>query len=121
MERVFTELSPRRDEVAQLYSLGNEKKEIATKLFRSLATVSNTLQRVYEDLGVRNGRELSILYAERRSGVNLKHTVIASCLLAIVLIGMTHEVNFYRRSKAETELIAKTRKGRGEEPDLLFV
>lgn len=121
MERVFTELSPRRDEVAQLYSLGNEKKEIATKLFRSIATVSNTLQRVYEDLGVRNGRELSILYAERKSGVSLKHTIIASCFLAIILIGITHEVNFFRRTKGETELIARTRKGREEDPDLLFV
>lgn len=121
MERVFTELSPRRDEVAQLYSLGLEKKEIATRLFRSLTTVSNTLQRVYEGLGVRNGRELSILYAERRSGVNLKRTIIAACLLALVVVGMNHEMTMYRRGKSETELIARTRKGRDEEPDLLFV
>lgn len=121
MERVFTELSERRDEVAQLYSMGLEKKEIAKKLFRSLATVSNTLQRVYEDLGVRNGRELSILYAERRSGVSLKRTIIAACLLALITFSMTHEMTVYRRTKGETELIARTRKGREEDPDLLLV
>jgi DNA-binding CsgD family transcriptional regulator len=102
MERVFVELSPRRDEIAQLYSCGFEKKEIANRLFRSVATVNTTIQRVFEELSVRNGRELTIKYAERLSGYDLKRGIISACLLIIFVLGTHYEANpFYRTRRSE--------------------
>lgn len=69
--RIFKELSPSRDRIAQMYCAGLEKKEIADKLNRSIITVKNTLQKVYTQLGVNNGRELTLKLAERITGVEI--------------------------------------------------
>lgn len=116
MDRVFYELSPRRDEVAQLYGCGLEKKEIATRLCRSLSTVTTTIQRVYEALGVRNGRELSIKLAERLAGQDIRRTIIASCLLLLMAFDAVHEVQtMYRRGRYVEEIIATRRARRSED------
>lgn len=116
MDRVFYELSPRRDEVAQLYGCGLEKKEIATRLCRSLSTVTTTIQRVYEALGVRNGRELSIKLAERLAGQDIRRTIIASCMLLLMVFDAVHEVQtMYRRGRYVEEIIATRRARRSED------
>lgn len=48
MDRVFTELSDRENEIAQLYGGGLEVKEVANLLFRSSATIRNHMQSIYE-------------------------------------------------------------------------
>lgn len=71
MERIFTELSRRRDEIAQLFAHGKEKKEISELLGISVFTVDNTLKIVYTQLNVRNGRELAIMMARRITGQDI--------------------------------------------------
>lgn len=116
MDRVFLELSPRRDEVAQLYGCGLEKKEIAARLCRSLSTVTTTIQRVYELLGVRNGRELSIKLAERMAGQDIRRTIIASCLVLLMTVDAIHEVQtMYRRGRCAEEVATVRRARRSED------
>lgn len=69
MDRVFTELSDRENEIAQLYGGGLEVKEVANLLFRSSATIRNHMQSIYEKLQVRNRSELSIKMMERLNRV----------------------------------------------------
>ena len=73
--RLFAELTPECEVTARMYASGLEKKEIAVKKCRAVSTICNQLQRAFEILGVRNGRELanvvnqrerSIEYAERQ-------------------------------------------------------
>lgn len=72
MNRVFSELSEREDDVAQMYGLGLEVKEIASKSFKSAATIRNQMQSIYAKLEVRNRSELSIKMMERIFSVKLR-------------------------------------------------
>jgi DNA-binding CsgD family transcriptional regulator len=71
MNRVFTELSEREDEVAQMIGSGLEAKEVAESCFKSVATIRNQMQSIYEKLSVRNRSELSIKMMERIFNVRL--------------------------------------------------
>lgn len=115
MKRIFTELSPRRDEMAQLYAVGMEKKEIASMLYRSYPTVNTTLQSVYEVLGVRNRSELTIKLAERLAGYEIKKAIISACLLVIFLFGEYHHMNEFCRVRRRGEEITEMRRSRDEE------
>lgn len=65
MKRLFIELTPECEVTAIMYARGLEKREIAKKKCRALSTISNQIQRVFEILGVRNGRELANVVNQR--------------------------------------------------------
>ena len=71
MERVFTELTPECEITARMYAQGYEKKEIAKFKCRAVSTINNQLQKAFEILHVRNGRELATMLYERIAGVRL--------------------------------------------------
>ena len=71
MERVFTELTPECEITARMYAQGYEKKEIANFKCRAVSTINNQLQKAFEILHVRNGRELATMLYERIAGVRL--------------------------------------------------
>ena len=68
MDRVFTELTPECEITARMYAQGYEKKEIANLKCRAVSTINNQLQRAFDVLQVRNGRELATRSEERRVG-----------------------------------------------------
>jgi DNA-binding CsgD family transcriptional regulator len=57
-------LTRREDEVARLAAQGLTSKDIAERLFLSVRTVDNHLQRAYTKLGVSSRRELALIFAE---------------------------------------------------------
>ena len=57
-------LTRREDEVARLAAQGITSKDIAERLFLSVRTVDNHLQRAYTKLGVTSRRELAALFTE---------------------------------------------------------
>jgi DNA-binding CsgD family transcriptional regulator len=59
-----TTLTRREDEVARLAAQGLTSKDIAERLFLSVRTVDNHLQRAYTKLGVTSRRELAAFLAE---------------------------------------------------------
>ena len=67
MERVFTELTPECEITARMYAQGYEKKEIANFKCRAVSTINNQLQKAFEILHVRNGRELATMLYETDS------------------------------------------------------
>lgn len=69
MDRVFTELTPECEITARMYAQGYEKKEIANLKCRAVSTINNQLQRAFDVLQVRNGRELATMLYERIAGV----------------------------------------------------
>lgn len=69
MDRVFTELTPECEITARMYAQGYEKKEIANLKCRAVSTVNNQLQKAFDVLQVRNGRELATMLYERIAGV----------------------------------------------------
>lgn len=71
MERVFTELTPECEITARMYAQGYEKKEIANFKCRAVSTINNQLQKAFEILHVRNGRELATMLYERIAGGRL--------------------------------------------------
>ena len=64
MDRVFTELTPECEITARMYAQGYEKKEIANLKCRAVSTINNQLQRAFDVLQVRNGRELATMLYE---------------------------------------------------------
>jgi len=110
--RVFTELTPEVDLTAQLYAKGKEKKEIAQIKYRSPATINTQLQTAFEGLAIRNGRELSILYAER-----VTKTIIAIFFLSIICIDIYQEASDFYRRPERIELCAR-RKGKKQDDSL---
>lgn len=58
--RIFDELSEQEDQVAQMIGSGLEAKEVANIRFKSVATIRNQMQSIYEKLNVKNRSELSI-------------------------------------------------------------
>lgn len=69
-KRIFAELSEQEDQVAQMIGSGLEAKEVAEARCKSVATIRNQMQSIYEKLGVRNRSELSIKMMERISHIS---------------------------------------------------
>lgn len=69
--RVFVELSEQEDQVAQMIGSGLEAKEVANIRFKSVATIRNQMQSIYEKLEVKNRSELSIKMMERIFHISL--------------------------------------------------
>ena len=104
MERVFTELTPECEITARMYAQGYEKKEIANFKCRAVSTLNNQLQKAFEILHVRNGRELATMLYERIAGVRLTmdfspivRVSVACCLLCIFSLSLYHEQGDMRR------------------------
>lgn len=102
MERIFPELTTECERTAIMYCSGLEKKEIADIKCRSTNTIVNQLRTAYEKLGIRNGRQLAIILAERLSGLHITfdfssatRTVIAGCLL--ILLTVDHNMDMRRQ------------------------
>jgi DNA-binding CsgD family transcriptional regulator len=111
MERILTELTPECEITARLYAQGYEKKEIANLKCRAVSTVNNQLQKVFETLRIRNGRELATMIYERITGVKMMdlspamRTVVACCLLCVFSLTFLHQQDLRRgrRSNNRTE------------------
>lgn len=86
MNRIFTELTPECEITARMYAQGYEKKEIANLKCRAVSTINNQLQKAFEILHVRNGRELATMLHERISGINLLWTFRLSCVLRLLVV-----------------------------------
>lgn len=102
MERIFPELSAECERTAIMYCSGLDKKEIADIKCRATSTIINQLRAAYEKLGIRNGRQLAIILAERLSGLHITfdfssatRTVIAGCLL--ILLTVDHNMDMRRQ------------------------
>lgn len=118
MKRVFNELTPECEITARMYAQGYEKKEIANLKCRAVSTINNQLQKAFEILHVRNGRELATMLYERITG--LKFTMdfsptikssIACCLLFVFSLSLYHEQDEMRRGRrTKIERIEKTRR-----------
>lgn len=118
MNRVFTELTPECEITARMYAQGYEKKEIANLKCRAVSTVNNQLQRAFEVLHVRNGRELATMLYERISGVKFTmdfapvvRSAIACCLLCVFSLSLYHEQGDMRRARrTRVERIERARR-----------
>lgn len=106
MDRLFMELTPECEITARMYAQGYEKKEIANLKCRAVSTISNQLQKAFEVLGVRNGRELATMLYERLTGVKLTmdfsplmRSAIAYCLLCVFSLSLLHEQGDMRRCR----------------------
>ena len=118
MNRVFTELTPECEITARMYAQGYEKKEIATLKCRAVSTINNQLQKAFEVLNVRNGRELATMLYERIAGVkftmdfsSVTRSVAACCLLCVFSFSLYHEQNEMRRGReARVERIERIRR-----------
>ena len=97
MDRVFTELTPECEITARMYAQGYEKKEIANLKCRAVSTVNNQLQKAFDVLQVRNGRELATMLYERIAGVRLTMDFSPCCLLCIFSLSLCHEQGDMRR------------------------
>ncbi len=103
--RVFNELTPECDKTAQLFAQGYEKKEIAEIKCRSFYTINNQIHTAFEQLRVRNGRELTIKYAERLTGKSIldlserARRVLSVLLLCVFFIGLSDVSSQYRRAR----------------------
>ena len=96
MRRVFTELTPECEITVRMYAQGYEKKEIANLKCRAVSTINNQLQKAFEVLNVKNGRELATMLYERVTGMKLTmnfspitRSVVACCLLCVFSLRFT--------------------------------
>jgi DNA-binding NarL/FixJ family response regulator len=64
LDEVAAPLTRREEEVAGLAARGLTSKDIAERLFLSVRTVDNHLQRAYTKLGVSSRRELADRFPE---------------------------------------------------------
>lgn len=118
MDRVFTELTPECEITARMYAQGYEKKEIASLKCRAVSTVNNQLQRAFEILHVRNGRELATMLYERISGVKFTmdftpvvRSAVACGLLCVFSLSLYHEQGDMRRARrTRVERIERVRR-----------
>lgn len=106
MERILTELTPECEITARMYAQGLEKKEIASMKCRAISTVNNQLQKAFEILGIKNGRELATILYQRISGIKLTmdfsptmRASIACCLLCVVSFSLWHDLGDMKRTK----------------------
>lgn len=106
--RVFEELTPECDKTAQLFAVGLEQKEIAEVKFRAIATIKKQIYTAMDILKVRNGRELSIKYAERITGKIIeKGRLVLSILLLCCFIG-GFQSNYAPRSQRRGHRVIRT-------------
>ena len=116
MKRVFNELTPECEITARMYAQGYEKKEIANLKCRAVSTINNQLQRAFEILNVRNGRELATMLYERIAGMKFTmdfsptiRSAVAFCLLCIFSFSLYHEQGDMRRGRrTRVERIERT-------------
>ncbi len=129
MKRILTELTPECEITARLYAQGLEKKEIANIKCRAVSTVNNQLQKVFETLKIRNGRELATMIYERITGLQFTmdltpamRSVVACCLLCIVSFSIWHDLGDMRKTKIkiETRNGTKSREGGADPQTLAF-
>lgn len=83
MKRVLTELTPECEVTAQMFISGMEKEEIAEAKCRAFSTINNQLQKAFQILNVKNGRQLCKKFYERLSGV--EYTFVFHQLYALLL------------------------------------
>lgn len=110
MERVLTELTPECEITARMYAQGYEKKEIADLKCRAVSTINNQLQKAFEVLQLRNGRELATLVFERISGYKFNdelftHWPYGGCLLSIMCVfffALSRTRRYEKRKKNES-------------------
>lgn len=121
MDRVFTELTPECEITARMYAQyaqGYEKKEIADLKCRAVSTINNQLQKAFEVLQVRNGRELATMLYERITGVKFTmdfspiiRTSVACGLLCVFSLSLYHEQSDMRRARrTRVETIERVRR-----------
>ena len=118
MERVLTELTPECEVTARMYAQGYEKKEIASMKCRAISTINNQLQKAFEVLQVRNGRELATMLYERITGAKFTmdfspvgRAVVACCLLCVFSLSLYHEQSDMRRShRTRVETLERIRR-----------
>lgn len=120
MERILKELTPECEITARLYAQGLEKKEIADIKCRAVSTVNNQLQRAFEVLKIRNGRELATMIYERITGLKFTmdfsptmRAVVACCLLCVVSFSLFHDLGDMRKSKTKIEIKNGTKSREG--------
>lgn len=99
MDRILKELTPECEITARLYAQGYEKKEIAQIKCRAVSTINNQLQKAFEILHVRNGRELAMMLFERISGIHLSmdfspkvRSFVAGCFLMIFCLSLFEDI-----------------------------
>lgn len=90
MQRILTELTPECELTTQMYISGLEKEEIAEIKCRASSTINNQLQKAFQILRVKNGRELCRKFYERLSGIEFSFdfspVVRASAAWVFILI-----------------------------------
>ena len=112
MDRILKELTPECEITARLYAQGYEKMEIARIKCRAVSTINNQLQKAFEILHVRNGRELAMMLFERISGIRLSmdfspevRSFVAGCFLMVFCLSLfednQHDMRRVRRVRIE--------------------
>lgn len=118
MKRVFIELTPECEVTARMYAQGYEKKEIASIKCRAVSTINNQLQKAFEILQVRNGRELATMLYERLTGLKftmdfspVARSVVACCLMCVFSLSLYHEQSDMRRTRrTRVETVERVRR-----------
>lgn len=118
MKRVLIELTPECEITARMYAQGYEKKEIANLKCRAVSTINNQLQKAFEILRVRNGRELATMLYERITGTKftmdfspVARSVVACCLICIFSLSLYHEQSDMRRARrTRVEIVERVRR-----------
>lgn len=120
MERIFPELTIECERTAIMYCSGLDKKEIAEIKCRSTSTIVNQLRTAYEKLNIINGRQLTLILAERISGLHITFdfssatkSVIAGCLLILLIVDHNMDMRRQRlrrpRANNTTEMVCRVR------------
>lgn len=86
MKRVLIEITPECEITARMYAQGYEKKEIANLKCRAVSTINNQLQKAFEILRIRNGRELATMLYERITGTKFTMDFFACCSFGCCLL-----------------------------------
>lgn len=119
----YQDLPPVEKQVAELYSLGYTKKEIAMKRGRSINTISNEIRIIFEKIDVHKDTEFCTWYFITRFHLSLdltplQRTLTTICLLVIISVSTLFEINplyrLVRSSRIKTETICSRTK-RNEE------
>lgn len=118
MKRVLIELTPECEITARMYAQGYEKKEIASIKCRAVSTINNQLQKAFEILQVRNGRELATMLYERLTGTKftmdfspVARSVVACSLMCVFSLSLYHEQSDMRRARrTRVETVERVRR-----------
>lgn len=100
---VFVEANREEDITGQMFSEGYEIKEIADLKSRAISTINNQIASLFKKTGVRNGRQLATICANRVAEL-AKQTPKALCILAFTSsLSMSAAANDIRSSRRSTE------------------